>query len=123
MADTNYVIDLILEAKNNATAELNKIGGHIDQLKEKSVKLSDSTKTALKAVGAAATAVAGTVIAVGKSALDSAVKMEPIKNSFERLSKDANVSSEEMLKAMRKASKGTVSDFDLMSAANKAYTL
>jgi hypothetical protein len=123
MANTNYVIDLILEAKNNATAELNKIGGNIDQLKEKSIKMSESTKTALKAVGAAATAVAGAVIAVGKTAVDSAVKMEPIRNSFERLSKDANVSSEEMLKAMRKASKGTVSDFDLMSAANKAYTL
>lgn len=123
MADTNYVIDLILEAKNQATAELNKVGANIDQLKEKSVKMSESTKTALKAVGATATAVAGAVIAVGKSAVDSAVQMEPIKNSFERLSQEAGIASDEMLKAMKKASKGTVSDYNLMSAANKAYTL
>jgi phage-related minor tail protein len=123
MADTNYVIDLILEAKNNATAELNKIGGNIDQLKEKSIKMSESTKTALNAVGAAATAVAGAVIAVGKKAVDSAVQMEPVKNSFERLSDSVGVSADEMLKAMQKASKGTVSNFNLMSAANKAYSL
>ena len=123
MADTSYIIDLILQAKNQATAELNKVGTSIDQIKEKSVKLSDSAKTALKAVGATATAVATSVIAVGKKAVDSAVKMEPIKNSFERLSEEAGIASDEMLKTMQKASKGTVSDFDLMSAANKAYTL
>lgn len=123
MADTNYVIDLILEAKNNATAQLNKVGDNIDQLKEKSIKLSDSTKTALKAVGATATAVAGAVIAVGKSALDSAVQMEPVKNSFDRLSESVGVDADEMLKAMQKASRGTVSNFNLMSAANKAYSL
>lgn len=123
MADTSYIIDLILQAKNQATAELNKVGTSIDQIKEKSVKMSDSTKQALKSVGVAATAVATSVIAIGKKAVDSAVQMEPVKNSFERLSESVGVASDEMLKAMQKASRGTVSDFNLMSAANKAYSL
>lgn len=123
MADTNYVIDLILEAKNNATAELNKIGESVDNMKKKSLQLSESTKKSLKQVGVVATAVATSVIAVWKKAVDSAIEMEPIQNSFERLSKEVWVASDDMLKAMQKASKGTVSDFKLMSSANKAYTL
>lgn len=123
MADTSYIIDLILQAKNQATAELNKVGTSIDQIKEKSVKMSESTKQAIKAVWVAATAVATSVIAIGKKAVDSAVQMEPVKNSFERLSESVGVASEDMLKAMQKASRGTVSDFNLMSAANKAYSL
>ena len=44
-------------------------------------------------------------------------------SSFEQLSASAGIASDEMIKAMRKASVGTVSDFNLMSAANKAYSL
>lgn len=123
MSAVDYTIQLIVEAKNKATAELNKIWENVDRIKSKTLQLSESTKKSLQQAGIVATAVATSVIAVWKKAVESATQMEPIQNSFQRLSKDVWIASDDMLKAMRKASKGTVSDFKLMSSANKAYTL
>lgn len=67
-------------------------------------------------------AVVAAIAAVG-SAIKKAMDIEPIRSSFEQLSASAGIASDEMIKAMRKASAGTVSDFNLMSAANKAYSL
>ena len=47
MADMNYVVWLILEAKNNASAELNKLWDKIDNIKNSTVQLSDTTKKAM----------------------------------------------------------------------------
>ena len=123
MADTNYVLDLIIQAQNNATTELNKIGDNIDAIKNRSVKMSETTKKTLKTIGVTATAVTASVVALWKSFIDASIENEPIQKSFERLSESANIASDEMLKAMRKASRWTVNDTKLMSAANKAYSL
>lgn len=55
--------------------------------------------------------------------INKAANLEPVENAFRRLSKEAGVASDQMLSAMKKASLGTVSEFNLMSAANKAYSL
>lgn len=124
MADsTNYLLNLIITANNKATEEINKIWKSVDSVKENVVKLSDSTKKTLKWIWTAATAVAWSVALLWKSFIDSALENEPLQRSFERLSESAQISSDEMLKAMRKASKWTVSDTKLMSAANTALSL
>lgn len=64
MADTNYVLDLIIQAQNNATTELNKIGDNIDAIKNRSVKMSETTKKTLKTIGVTATAVTASVVAL-----------------------------------------------------------
>nr|DAY21462.1 MAG TPA: hypothetical protein [Caudoviricetes sp.] len=68
-------------------------------------------------------AVVAGIGAIGKASVDAAMQIEPIRNSFQRLSAEAGIAGDQMLSAMRKASLGTVSDFNLMSAANKAYSL
>lgn len=85
--------------------------------------MSESTKKTLQTIGVTATAVTAGVVALWKSFIDASMENEPIQKSFERLSESANIASDEMIKAMRKASKWTVSDTKLMSAANKAYSL
>lgn len=124
MADsTNYLLNLVITANNKATEEINKIWKSVDSVKENVVQLSESTKKTLKGVWVAATAVAWTMVALWKSFVDAALENEPLQRSFERLSESAWIASDEMLDAMRKASKWTVADTKLMSAANTALSL
>ena len=55
--------------------------------------------------------------------LDSAKAIEPVKNSFDRLSKWIDQNSNDILASLKKASKWTISDYDLMLSANKAMSL
>lgn len=123
MADAQYNLSLVITANNKAIEEINKIWASVDKVKWNVVQFSDTTKKVLKWVWVAATAVAWTMVALWKSFVDSALESEPLQRSFERLSESAWIASDEMLQAMRKASKWTVSDTKLMAAANTALSL
>lgn len=124
MADSaQYNLSLVITANNKAIEEINKIWKSVDSVKWNVVQLSESTKKVLKWVWVAATAVAWSMVALWKSFVDSALETEPLQRSFERLSESAWIASDEMLDAMKKASKWTVSDTKLMSAANTALSL
>lgn len=123
MADSQYDLSLVITANNKATEELKKVWKSVDTVKWNVLQLSESTKKTLKTVWVTATAVAWSVLALWKSFVDSAMEVEPLQRSFERLSKSVWVASDEMLETMRKASKWTVSDLKLMEAANTAYSL
>ena len=124
MADSSqYNLSLVITANNKAVEELNKIWKSVENVKWWVLQLSESTKKTLKTVWVTATAVAWSIAMLWKSFIDSALENEPLQRSFERLSESAQISSDEMLKAMRKASKWTVSDTKLMSAANTALSL
>ena len=124
MADSSqYNLSLVITANNKAVEELNKIGASVDKVKWWVLNLSESTKKTLKTVWATATAIAGSVALLWKSFIDSALENEPLQRSFERLSQSAGIASEEMLNAMRKASRWTVADTKLMASANTALSL
>lgn len=124
MADSSqYNLSLVITANNKAVEELNKIWKSVDSVKWNVVQLSESTKKTLKTVWATATAIAWSVALLWKSFIDSALENEPLQRSFERLSESAWIASDEMLEAMRKASKWTVSDTKLMASANTALSL
>ena len=124
MADSSqYNLSLVITANNKAVDELNKIWKSVDNVKWWITQLSESTKKTLKTVWATATAIAWSVAYLWKTFVDSALENEPLQRSFERLSESAQISSEEMLDAMRKASKWTVSDTKLMASANTALSL
>lgn len=124
MADSSqYNLSLVITANNKATEELNKIWKSVDNVKWGVLQLSDSTKKTLKTVWITATAVAWSMVALWKTFVDSAMELEPLQRSFERLSSSVWVASDEMLQAMRKASRWTVSDLKLMESANTAYSL
>lgn len=124
MADsTQYTLWLVITANNQAIDEINKLWKSVDSVKWNVVQLSETTKKVLKWVWVAATAVAWTMVALWKSFVDSAMEAEPLERSFNRLAESAWIASDEMLDAMKKASKWTVSDTKLMSAANTALSL
>jgi len=124
MADSaQYNLSLVITANNKAIDEINKLWKSVDSVKENVHQFSESTKKVLKWVWIAATAVAWSMVALWKSFVDAALENEPLQRSFERLSESAWIASDEMLQAMRKASKWTVADTKLMSAANTALSL
>ena len=124
MADSSqYNLSLVITANNKAIDEINKLWQSVDNVKWNVHQLSESTKKTLKTIWATATVVAWSMVALWKSFVDSAMENEPLQRSFERLSESAWIASDEMLKAMQKASKWTVSDTKLMSAANTALSL
>lgn len=124
MADSSqYNLSLVITANNKAVEELNKLWKSVDNVKWWITQLSESTKKTLKTIWATATVVAWSVLALWKSFVDASMEAEPLQRSFERLSQSAQISSDEMLQAMRKASKWAVSDTKLMASANTALSL
>lgn len=128
MNDTEYKIQLVIDAQNQASQEITKLQ---NQIKELQGSVSSTNETASKALSSikwmlwkitTAAIVAG-IVKIGQASIQAAAEIEPIRNSFERLSETAGIASDEMLAAMRKASAWTVSDMWLMEAANKAYSL
>lgn len=123
MASTTYDLKLNISANNQASGELDKVSKQTENLQKQSFQWSKTTEASLKKVGAVAGIVAGSMVALWKSFIDASIENEPLQRSFERLSESAWIASDEMLKAMRKASRWTVADTKLMASANKAYSL
>jgi len=124
MADSStYTLWLVITAQNKAIEEINKLWKSVDNVKWWITKLSETTKKTLKTIWTTATAIAWSVVALWKTFVDSALENEPLQRSYERLTETAQISADEMLKAMRKASKWTVSDTKLMASANTALSL
>ena len=123
MASADYNLQLKITADNQATWELDKVSKSAQNLQKQSFQWSKSTEATLKKVWATATIVAWSMVALWKSFVDASIENEPLQRSFESLSKSAGIASDEMLKAMRKASRWTVADTQLMASANKAYSL
>ena len=123
MASTTYDLKLNISANNQASGELDKVSKQTENLQKQSFQWSKTTEASLKKVGAVAWIVAGSMVALWKSFIDASIENEPLQRSFERLSESAWIASDEMLKAMQKASRWTVSNTKLMASANKAYSL
>lgn len=128
----DYNIQLLLEAKDNATKVLDNLKKEVEGLEKKidgtkktTEKATADMSKAFESVGNTIKALWITAIFAGaiKSISNFGKEIEPIQNAFQRLSASVWVAGDEMLEAMRKVSYGTVSDFNLMSVANKAYSL
>ena len=102
-------IDIVVKAKDEASKAFES--------------LSTKIQKNLKTIKIASWVVAGWLVALWKQFIDASIENEPLQRSFERLSESAWIASKDMLEAMRKASKGTVADTNLMAQANKAYAL
>ena len=125
MASQDYTIELLLQANNQLSGELTKIQWQIDKLDKQVNTTSTSVNSAFSKISSIISkwAIIGAVYKIWQSIRDLTTAFEPIENSFYRLSETAWIVWEDMLQAMRNASMWTVSDLDLMSQANKAYSL
>lgn len=123
MASTTYDLKLNITANNQASWELDKVSKQTENLQKQSFQWSKWTESALKKVGATATVVAGSMVALWKSFVDNAIKIEPVKNAYKQLATSVGESADDMMASLRKASVWAVKDYDLMLAANKSMKL
>ena len=145
MNDSQYKLSLLIESQNLASRDIERLQWDVERLQKQMqsagqvvqgmmweissyaqwIQKSLST-ISFSAIIQAAKEVWNVVSEIGKEVsemINKAANLEPVENAFRRLSKEAGVASDQMLSAMKKASLGTVSEFNLMSAANKAYSL
>lgn len=125
MASQDYTIELLLKANNQLSKELEKIEWQVSQLDKQVNQTNTSVNSAFSKISSIISkwAIIGAIYKIWQSIRDLTTAFEPIENSFYRLSETAWIVGEDMLQAMRNASMWTVSDLDLMSQANKAYSL
>jgi len=77
----------------------------------------------LKVLGGAFAALGAAMVAATGYAIKSAVEVEGTKTAFQNLAKAAGQSGEDILRAMQKASSGTISEANLMRSATRAMTM
>jgi len=116
-------IDIIIQGKELISKEINAVGKAVDNLKEPVTASSN----ALKAMGGVLSMITAAAAAIGISKLADEVmeltkrggQFVQVQAGFKRSFKD----TEKSLNNLRKASKGTISDYDLMLTSNKAALL
>jgi len=112
-------INVFIRAVDEASSTLKSVGENVRRLAKTFDFLRDAAKYAMGQV--LADSVKTFVNFVGSSA-EAAGKLETLKMSFERLVK-ASGATNLSLESLRKATKGAVSDIELLQAANQALML
>lgn len=115
-------IILELKAENKMLkAKLKDSEKTINNLEKKVSKSGTSMKGIFKKLGAMAIAYVG--VQTVAQFVKLAGEIESIEGSFHSLANTAEMSSDGLLTAMKKASKGTVSNMDIMRSSNLAFQL
>lgn len=121
---TQSRLDLLIQAKNNASPALKQVAGDV-----KGLDSAAGTMTKGLSGLAAGAGIAG-IVALGAAAVntvgqlaETGAQAERVGNAFDSLAGQAGQSGRAMLDAMREASRGTIADTDLMLAANRAMML
>jgi hypothetical protein len=124
MAD-KIVAEYIVKT-DKAVAELNKIIGRLDKIEKEQKKTQDGFKemstgitSAMKKVGGAISAAFAVdrIIEFGKESIKLAAQAEGVERAFKRI---GGANSANLLEGLRRATRGTVSDLQLMQKAVQA---
>ncbi len=113
---SSSTLRVLLTAEDQATAKIKALKKETDSLAGVVMRNHRQIGMAMTAFGASVTAAAGL-------AVKAAAEVEQTKGAFERLAKANGESAEDILKALKESSKGTISANDLMLAANRAMVL
>ena len=108
------------DATARANTEVEKSPGLLDRMKGSSVALGAAIGTFMGNVAWSAVRKLGQEVQVF---IDRGTKLAPVEQSFNRLASSIRQNAGEMLSNMKTASRGLVSEFDLMQSANKAMLL
>lgn len=140
MASKNEDVDLTIRAKNATEAafkavsqalkvledetekqgtKTKSLGDHISAYFTKQVDVYDIAKKSALAVGAAVAASAAGIVALGLRGST----VIGVSDAFQALATNAGQSGEAMLASSRAASRGVVTDMEIMAAANKGLLL
>jgi phage-related protein len=109
---TSKTLELLLSLRDEASAKMKSFG---ESIKDNSAIIKDVGKT-MSLMGAAIT---GVSILAGTAA----AKYNELKSANGELAKSFNMNSDEILTSLQLASKGTISNSDLIGSANRAMVL
>lgn len=124
MASTTSKLQILIEAKNNASGPIKQVESQISGLDKAAGNISGGLSGLAGAAGIAGIAALGTA-AVG-AAVDmarGAAEAERLGTAFDNLARQAGQSGDAMMAAMQAASQGTISNAELMASANRALLL
>lgn len=108
------------EATRKANTELAKQPSMMDQVNTKAVALGAAVGTFIGGMAWSAVNKLGAEIGVFA---ERGMQLNAVQSSFQRLAAGMNQDGAKMLSGMQTASRGLVSEYDLMTAANKAMLL
>ena len=117
-------VDILINAKNNASRELNQVSGDLQRLNQTSLRMSAISK-GMGLVGAVV-GTAATVGVIAKTTVElarMAGAFSTLKNSFDELAAGVGANADDMLSALRTASNGMINDMSLVQSANRALLL
>jgi len=105
-------IEIIINAKDQASATLKSIGGNVQNV----------GKIALADLGGLAAGAAAAGAGIAKLAIDAA-PLVAVEEAFTGLAEAAGIGSDEMIQALKEGSRGMIAQHDLMLTFNKAAQL
>jgi len=116
-------MDVLTELVAKITTDASGLKSGLSDAEKQTEASSKKMKDSIQKVGAAMAAAGAAITAAFGFMVKSAMESQSIRIAFENLSSSAGQSSEELLKSLKAASKGAISEYDLMLAANKAMVL
>lgn len=124
MPSASSKLEILIEAKNNASAPIKQVEGSLKGLDSAASGISGGLTglagaAGIAGIGALGVAAAASVVDMAKTAAET----ERLGTAFDTLASQAGQSGDAMLAAMQSASQGTISNADLMASANRAMLL
>jgi hypothetical protein len=119
MANTAQ-LDILLTAKNQASSEIRKIKSDLGDLDKSAGLITKGMAGFAAGVGLMGIA---QLAGVGLEMARVGAMTDQLRTAYNNLAQSAGESGESMLAAMRKAARGSITDADLMLAANRAMLL
>lgn len=109
-------------ASNQASAAIRSLGGEFGRITPNIGGFSNGMISMTGAIGIATTAVLG-LVAAGNNLAEQANAYDRIKTSFDGLATGFGQNSDAMLASLQQSSRGMISQYDLVLAANRAMLL
>lgn len=117
-------MEMIVDAKNNASGPLRTIKGDIQSLSKQAEVAAGGMSAFGKALGVIGFVAVGRQVAqVAAELVTLGAQSGALRAEFEGLAAQAGDSADAMLSRMQQASRGTIAEVDLMKAANSAMIL
>lgn len=116
-------IEIIISATDKASAVLSKSANSLKWMADKMSDFAKNNEFALMRIKQTGVDTLKTLATHIWEFTDKASKTKEASEAMDRLAKNMNISSKDILSGLQTASKGTVSNYDLILSANKAMSL
>lgn len=116
-------IEIIISATDKASAVFAKSANGLKGVSEKMQQRSNQNEYSLNRMNSIGKQVLSKMGGYIEDFTDKASKTKEAEEAMDRLSKNLNLNSKDILSGLQNASKGAVSNYDLILSANKAMSL